>query len=270
MRTNNKKLSPKKNDMQADYDIKRPTSAAISAIAQDMRLTAEQAAALHHAVGYAFSQIELYKQKNHSPQKRKDLIARMRNLEKVLAKLDYEITRSQKYMHEYLPFSALEMIGTRSSSAFAKEVLGEKAISPSIDQHISFEFEKKGEVPLAKIDSLLRPIMQAVGLKHGPELFARYIKDQLTALVTWRLLNADGSKKRPTLVYRQHLVRILILSSENILGKRAAKSPNGKFVILCEEVLSACGLEGSSIGASIPSLVEGLYPIPDTSRTKKK
>lgn len=270
MKTNSKKLLTQKNAAQADYEIKRATDAAIRAIAQDMHLTVEQTAALYHAVSHTFSQIDIYKKKNHSPQKRKDLISRMRNLEKVLAKLDYEITRSQIYMGDYLPLDALEMIGTRSSPSFVKEVLGEKSISSSIDRQIASEFTEKGKVDLVKIDSFLRPILQVVGLKHGPELFAHYIKDLLNVLVSWRLLNADGSKKRPTLIYRQHLVRILILYSEQILGTRAAKSPNGKFVVLCEKVLTACGLQGSTIGPSIPSLVEELYLIAGAPGTKKK
>ena len=270
MKANNKEASTKKSETQADYEIQLPTEANIAKIAQDMRLSAEQAAALQHAVCQAFSQIGLYKQKNHSPEKRKDLIARMRNLEKFLAKLDYEINRSKSYMSDYLPFEALEMIGLRASPAFIKEVLGEKAISSSIDRQIGSEFAEKGKVDLVKIDSFLRPVLQAVGLKHGPELFGQYIKDLLTALVTWRLLNADGSKKRPTLVYRQHLVRILIVFSQEILGKRAAKSPNGKFVVLCEQVLTTCGLQGSTIGPSIPKLVEEIYPSANALRTKKK
>ncbi len=270
MKTNNKKLSTMKSETQVDYEIKRPSEGAIGAIAQEMRLTAQQASALYHAVDHAFSQINLYKQRNHSPQKRKDLIARMRNLEKVLTKLDYEITRSKSYLSDYLPFDALEMIGTRSSPAFVKEVLGEKSISSSIDRKISFEFAEKGKVDLVKINSFLHPILQAVGLKHGPELFEHYISDLLTTLVTWRLLNTDGSKKRPTLVYRQHLVRILILFSEEILGKLAAKSPNGKFVVLCEQVLTACGLQGMTIGPSIPKLVEELYSATGTNGAKKK
>lgn len=270
MKTNSKKLSTKKNAAQTDYEIKCPAEAEIGSIAQDLRLTGEQTAALQNAVKNTFSQIDLYKQKNHSPQKRKDLISRMRSLEKVLTKLDYEITRSKIYMGDYMPFDALEMIGTRSSPSFVKQVLGEKSISSSIDRQIAAEFTEKGKVDLVKIDSFLRPILQAVGLKHGPELFARYIKDQLSVLVSWRLLNADGSKKRPALIYRQHLVRTLILYSEKILGKRAAKSPNGKFVVLCEKVLTACGLQGSAIGPSIPNLVEELYPIAGASKAKKK
>lgn len=270
MKTNNKKVSIHKNSVQADYEIKQPTEAAIGAIASDMKLTSQQIVALRTAIDYAFSQIDRYKQKNHSPQKRKDLISRMCNLEKVLTKLDYEITRSQSYMSEYLPFDVLEMIGTRSSPAFVKEILGDKSISSSIDRQIALEFTETGKVDLAKIDSFLRPILQAVGLKHGPKLFARYIQDQLIALVTWRLLNSDGSKQRPTLIYRQHLVRVLILHSEQILGKRAAKSPNGKFVVLCEEVLTACGLQGSTIGPSIPKLVEGIYPSDPARKAKKK
>lgn len=197
MKANNKEASTKKSETQADYEIQLPTEANIAKIAQDMRLSAEQAAALQHAVCQAFSQIGLYKQKNHSPEKRKDLIARMRNLEKVLAKLDYEINRSKSYMSDYLLFDALEMIGLRAPPAFIKEVLGEKGISSSIDRQIGSEFAEKGKVDLVKIGSFLRPVLQAVGLKHGPELFGQFIKDLLTALVTWRLLNADGSKNAP-------------------------------------------------------------------------
>lgn len=248
------------NQVQADFDIHPPTDADLQEIARDLKLTPAQSGALREALAIAFSHINLHKGKTHSPQKRKDLIARMRKLEQVLTKLEYEVTRSQSYMNDYLPFDVLEMIGERSSTAFVKEALGEKAISPALDQQINLEVLENGQISLDNIDSLTQPFLKTIGLKSGPELFARYIKDLLDGLKTWRSLNAAGSARRPALIYRQHLIRVLIAHSEDILGKRAAKSPNGRFVTLCEQVLRSCGVGGGKVGASIPKLVEEFYP----------
>jgi len=263
-------MTIKKNDVQADYDIRPPSEEALKEIVLDLKLTEQQALALNRAIEHAFSQINLHQGRNHSPEKRKDLIIRMRNLEKALTKLEYEIARSQKYMNDYLPFDALEMIGTRSSLAFIREVLGDNAISPSLEFQMNIEFAEKGFFGDYKIDSISRPILQAIGLKHGSELFERYISDLLGSLKTWRRLNGAGSARRPALIYRQHLIRILIISAQEILGKPAAKSPNGKFVVLCERVVEACGLQGSTIGPSIPKLVEELYPTAKNAGIKEK
>jgi len=253
-------MTTKSNQVQADFDIHPPADADLREIARDLKLTPAQSGALREAVAIAFSHINLHKGKTHSPQKRKDLIARMRNLEKVLTKLEYEVARSQRYMTDYLPFEVLEMIGERSSTAFVKEALGEKAISPALARQISLEVLEKGQISLDDIDSRMQPFLQTIGLKSGPELFERYIKDLLAGLKTWRSLNAAGSARRPALLYRQHLIRVLIAHSEDILGKRAAKSPNGRFVTLCEQVLRSCGVGGGKVGASIPKLVEEFYP----------
>jgi hypothetical protein len=123
-------------------------------------------------------------------------------------------------------------------------------------------------VNLAKIEAFSRPLLEAIGLKSGPDLFQTYIRDLHESLRLWRIANGKQSSGRPSLFYRQYLILMLAARAPDIIGKPAPKSPNGSFVDLCIRILPECGLSAKGAAKSIPGVIGMLWPEEDRAKEK--
>ena len=249
-----------KKASRRDQNVHCPPGEAWEQIIRDLKLGHQEASALKDVVERAVTQIQAHQGKHFSLHERRDLITRMRGLEKVLGKLLFEIDRSHHLMLDYLPYDFLTKLGARSSTSFVKEVLGDKSISPRLDLDIQFEIQEGKSVNLAKIEAFSRPLLEAIGLKSGPDLFQTYIRDLHESLRLWRIANGKQSSGRPSLFYRQYLILMLAARAPDIIGKPAPKSPNGGFADLCVSVLGACGLSTKGVAKSIPGVIGILSP----------
>lgn len=256
-----KKRSPNQN-------VHRPSEEALKQIIHDFKLGPRGASALKEAIEKAVSHIQAHQRQHLSPDERKALIVRMRNLEQVLGNLLYEIDRSHHMMLDYLPSDFLMKLGARSSTAFVKEVLGDKSISPRLDLDIQLEAQEGKSVNLAKVEELARPLLEAIGLKSGPALFRAYIRDLHESLRVWRIANGKQSSGRPNLSYRKYVILNLAVRAPEIIGKPAPKSPTGVFVDLCVRVLPECGLTARGVDKSIPGVIGMLRPEEGRAREK--
>ena len=251
-----------------DQSVHCPSAEALEQMIRDFKLGPREATALKEAIEKAVTHIQAHQEKHLSPDERKALIVRMRNLEKVLGKLLYEIDRSHHLMVGYLPSDFLMKLGTRSSTAFVKEVLGDKSISPRLDLNIQLEIQEEKSINLAKVEEFSRPLLEAIGLKSGPDLFRAYIRDLHQSLQLWRITNGKQSSGRPSHSYRKYLILMLAVKAPEIIGKPAPKSPNGVFVDLCVRLLPECGLPAKGVAKSIPGVIGMLWPEEEQAKEK--
>ena len=245
-----------KKASRRDQSVHCPSSDDWEQIIHDMKLGAKEASVLKDVVERAVAQIQAHQKKHFSPDQRKALIDRMRNLEKVLGKLKYEIERSHHLMLDYLPDDFRVKLGASSSTSFVKEVLGDKSISPRLDLDIQLEIQEEKSINLVKVEEFSKPILEAIGLKSGPDLFRAYIRDLHQSLQLWRIANGKQSSGRPSHSYRKYLILMLAVRAPEIIGKSAPKAPNGIFVDLCVRVLPKCGLPAKGVAKSIPGVIE--------------
>ena len=249
-----------KKTSRRDQSVHCPSGDNWEGIIHDLKLGAKEAAVLKDVVERAVAQIQTHQEKHFSPDERKDLINKMRTLEKVLDNLRYEIDRSHRMMLDYLPNDFLMKLGARSSTFFVKEVLGDNSISPRLDLDIQLQAQEPESVNLAKVEEFSKPILEAIGLKSGPDLFLAYIRDLHQSLKFWRELNGRQSSGRPSLSYRKYLILMLAVRAPDVIGKPAPKTPNGIFAHLCVSVLDACGLSTKGVAKSIPGVIGILSP----------
>ena len=249
-----------KKASRRDQSVHCPSGDDWERIIHDLKLGAKEASVLKYVVERAVAQIQAHQEKHFSPDERKSLINKMHTLEKVLDKLLYEIDRSHRVMLDYLPNDFLTKLGARSSTSFVKEVLGDNSISPRLDLDILLQAQEPGSVNLAKVEEFSKPILEAIGLKSGPDLFRAYIRDLHESLRLWRIVNGKQSSGRPSLFYRQYLILMLAARAPDIIGKPAPKSSNGIFADLCVSVLGACGLSTKGVAKSIPGVIGILSP----------
>ena len=252
--------SEAKKMSRQDQSVHCPSAEAWERIVCDLKLGDKEASALKEAIEKAVAHIQAHQEKHLSPDERKALIGRMRNLEKVLENLLYEIDRSHHMMLDYLPSDFLMKLGARSSTAFVKDVLGDKSISPRLDIDIQLEIQERKSIDLAKVEEFSRPLLEAIGLKSGPDLFRAYIRDLHQSLRLWRIANAKQSSGRPSHSYRKYLILMLAVRAPEIIGKPAPKAPNGVFVDLCVRVLPECGFPAKGVAKSIPGVIGMLSP----------
>ena len=257
-----------KKASRRDQNVHCPSGDAWEQIIRDLKLGHKEASTLKEVVERAVIQIQAHQGKHFSPDERKDLITRMRGLEKVLGKLLSEIDRSHHLMLDYLPYDFLTQLGTSSSTSFVKEVLGDKSISPRLDLDIQLQAQDPKSINLAKVEEFSKPILEAIGLKSGPDLFRAYIRDLHESLRLWRIANGKQSSGRPSLFYRQYLILMLVAYAPDIIGKSAPKSPNGRFADLCVCVLPACGLSAKGVPKSIPGVIGMLWPEEEQAKEK--
>lgn len=249
-----------KKTRSPDQNVHRLSEEAFEQIIRELKLGQREASALKEAIEKGVAHIQEHQEKRLSPDERKALIVRMRNLEKALSNLLYEIDRSQHIMRDYLPSDFLMKLGARSSTAFVKEVLGDKTISPRLDLDIQLEIQEEKSINLAKVEEFSRPLLEAIGLKSGPDLFRAYIRDLHESLRLWRIANGKQSSGRPSHSYRKYLILMLAVRAPEIIGKPAPKAPNGVFVDLCVRVLPECGLPAKGVAKSIPGVIGMLTP----------
>ena len=257
-----------KKASRRDQNVHCPKGEAWDEIIRDLKLGHKEASALKDVVERAVTQIQAHQGKHFSPDERKDLITRMRGLEKVLGKLLSEIDRSHHLMLRYLPYDFLTKLGTRSSTSFVKDVLGDTSISPRLDLDIQLQARDPKSINLANVEEFSKPILEAIGLKSGPDLFRAYIRDLHESLRLWRIANGKQSSGRPSLFYRQYLILMLAARSPDIIGKPAPKAPNGSFVDLCVRILPECGLSAKGVATSIPGVIGMLWPEEDRAKEK--
>ena len=261
-------VSKVKKMNRQDQSVCCPSGEIWDEIVHDLKLGAREASVLKETIEQAVAQIQAHQKKHFSPDERKDLIGRMRNLEKVLGNLLYEIDRSHQMMLDYLPGDFLMKLGARSSTAFVKDVLGDKSISPRLDLDIQLEIQERKSINLAKVEEFSRPLLEAVGLKSGPDLFRAYIRDLHESLRMWRIANGQQSSGRPSLSYRKYAILMLAVRAPEIIGKPAPKASNGVFVDLCVRVLPECGIPAKGVAKSIPGVIGMLWPEAEQAKEK--
>jgi len=241
--------------LETEPAIKRPSQEALEEIALNLKLDNAQLHELRLVLGHVVLDVEHYV-KIAADRKSKPLrVKRLKKINELLTELLAEISQEPESLLDVLPNDTLEYIGQGLSLSAMAETLGKEVYPKDIDRKLnSGELERKA-LSLEEIEKMTIPKRLALGLRHGPSLLVNYLANvhaPIRKLAQTANLSGGGRKK----VYaRHHLVYWLAFMSEEILGKEASITKEGRFVDLCSLVMEACGLDPKGVNLLVPRVV---------------
>jgi hypothetical protein len=252
------KTSPKAKLHRQPVELRFPAAEAWNNIVRDFKLTPAQADVLKFTVEDALGGISSYQAKLKNQPTCPLLINRLYEFEKALAHLHNECRRSADLMHDFLPYDALEYVGRSLTFTAMGEALGKNVIPRNLDHKLEDKRSVGERITLAFMEEFSRPSREALGLRHGHLILARFIERIHSPLAKWIELKGLDTGGRPAGFARRYLIYRLAKAAPDLVGKPATVTVTGTFADLCTSVLQACGLPESGIAKAIPPIVREL------------
>ncbi len=241
---------------QTLVNITIPESTAWSDLVRDLKLTKMQAHELLIALRHVHADVEFYNQAVAGRPDRKELIRRLRLMEKAFGRLQYECRRNAAFLEFMLPHDAGAFLGLSLTFTYMGEALGEDVFPKNFDFQMERMAADETPITLRSLEELSRPMRESLGLKHSHRLLPHLVDHIYAPLKKWVELDRLNRGGRKPQLERRLLINELARAAPDIIGEKASVATSGRFVNLCAGVMSACGLPVEGLEKAMPGIVK--------------
>jgi hypothetical protein len=223
----------------------------IKEIAADLRLSVDQTTVLEFVIKDALTDALLYQSVRSRGGNRDERIRDLMEFEKRLGKVISFLEGKTNLLKEILPTAALDELGELFSFTAIGQVLGEDAFPEAPNLLIKYLEDKKLPFGLAAAETFYAGKRADLGLLHGDALFLYVLRLIHAPLKTWLAAKAADKGGRPRGAERRFIIERLAKAAPEILGAEPTASVTGRFVQLCERVLTASGFAEDGIDKAV-------------------
>jgi hypothetical protein len=253
--TQPKTRKSRKSKTATEPHLKIPAQETIKEIAADLDLSVDQTTVLESVVRNALTDALLYQSVRSRDGDRDDLIRDLIELEKRLGRVISFLEGRTNILKEILPTAVLDEFGELFSFTGIGRALG-KDVFPE-NPHLLMKYVKDRKLPfgLVPAEAFFARKRADLGLLHGDALFLRVLRLIHAPLETWLAAKAADKGGRPRSAERRFIIERLAKAAPEILGAEPTASVTGRFVQLCERVLTASGFAEDGIDKAVISVL---------------
>lgn len=232
-----------------------PSQETFKEIAADFHLSEVRVAHLEWVVKDALTDAALYQYVRSREGDRDEQVRVLVELEKRLSWLVSFLEGRAKLLKQILPTAALDDLGKLFSFTGLGRALG-KDVFPE-DPKLLMKYLEREKLPfgLMAAEAFYARKRADLGLLHGDALFLHVLRLIHAPLKTWLAAKAADKGGRPRGAERLFIIEQLAKAAPEILGAEPTASVTGRFVQLCERVLTASGFAEDGIDKAVISVL---------------
>jgi hypothetical protein len=223
-----------------------PTDESIKAIAKSFKLTKAQGHELRLEIKHLMADVEVYINTLKSKSPRADLANRLKRIGKALRRVHYEVEKSGDMLNELLPFDVTEKLGAKLTFAAISQAVGSPKTPRSFHHFVQQVESQDGRLTMEGLERVFETQRRTLGIEHGHLLFKAMIDDLYRPFARWVELDRKPPGA-PPLFFRNLVIKRLAKASKDILGSKATSTAGGRFVQLCDAVLTAMKLPSDGV-----------------------
>jgi hypothetical protein len=224
-----------------------------------LRLRADAAAVLWREVDQIVEEITRHQRVSEQKTQGRDrsqinkylraLSKQLENLDKHLADLD---PSTAQFTRRLLGGRLAELLSHR---AFAE--LLDEPMSYQVSSHVLRSREATSHNGLARaIETELQSYRANVSARAAPDLLKRLLRALREPVLHFLEIERGNRGGAPAKIYRNHVIDRLAPVYERLWHKAPVSTPEGKFVLLCELVLQAIGLDTEGTDKAVARILK--------------
>jgi hypothetical protein len=243
-----------RNEERRPIEVHQPNASDWEEIARSLHLPIEATTLLRQLVDQIVAKIQSHAELSETIKRgrnRRQQLAHIRRLSRLFTHLEEVLDdrdlNTDRIIRRLL---ASDLGGFLSLRGISR--LGKTSINPSVSDRIRTSRAATSRAgPYEAFENEIASQRRAVAEDIAPKLLlelVRALNAQLTRFLEVQRANKGGA---PGLLYRNYVVDELASFFHTVLKKKPTPTPTGKFVLLCELIVTAIGLDGTGIERAV-------------------
>ena len=242
------------DEERPSIQIHQPSASDWDEIIASLRLPAEATTVLRRLVDQIVANIQNHEELSETIKRgrnRRQQLAHIRRLLRLFTQLedvlDDRDLNTDRIIRQLLASELGELISLRGISRLA-----DMQISSSVSDRVlrSRAATRRGG-PYEAIEDEIEQRRRAVAEDIAPKLMLELVRALNANLARFLQFQRTNKGGRPGLLYRNYVIEKLIPFYRDVCGKEPTTTPEGKFVLLCELIVTAIGLDGTGIERAV-------------------
>jgi hypothetical protein len=187
-------------------------------------------------------------------------------INKYLRGLSKDLENLDKHLADVDP-STTQIIRRLLSGRLA-ELLSHRGFAELLDEPVSYQISShvltsreavSREGPARAIETELQSYRASVAARSAPDLLKGLLRALRQPVLHFLEIERGNRGGAPFKIYRNHVIARLAPVYERLWHETPVSTPEGKFVLLCELVLGAIGLDTTGIDSAVARIHRKLY-----------
>jgi hypothetical protein len=234
----------------------KPSQETFERVVRDCNLTERQAHELSIVIAHLLADAEVYIATLNKVAPRTRRAERLNRMERAFRKLHYEVKTSGDLMSQFLPFDAMEALGSALTFTAISKAIGEERAPRNFSHFVNQILERDGHLTMESLEAQFDPQRRALGIEFGHLLFGALMDELYRPFARWVELEKKNKGGAPQKFFRNLIIKRLAGASQGVIGTRATSTARGRFASLCNSVLLAMGQSPDGLEKAIPAILK--------------